>query len=221
MITFTACSDTQFTCSDGNCVAMEQRCDGKINCYDESDEMECQLILFKSSYNKGISPPPKKYSNVSKIFISVDIEEILKVDEIGKVIEIKFIFYATWIDSRLTYQNLKMNPNLNVLQLDSQKKIWTPVIIFRNTKETDQSRLDDKSLIRVLPNKNFTYKKSDKGQIQNIYYFQGKENVLELSRPYRVDFICSYDMALFPFDTQTCSMNFEQNKVNILCVHLE
>ena len=45
--------------------------------------------------------------------------------------------------------------------------------------------------------------------------FKGKENVLELSRPYRVAFVCTYDMALFPFDTQTCSMNFMQNEVTI------
>ena len=212
-ITFSACNKTQFTCRDGNCVQMEQRCDGKIDCYDESDEMECNLIVFKSSYSKGISPPPKKYSNINDVFIAVDIKKILKVDEIGEIMEIKFKLYLTWIDSRLTYRNLKKNPNLNVLQPDLQSSIWTPVILFSNTKYSDQTELDKKSLIRVLPHKNFMYKKSDMSENQNIYYFHGAENILELSRTYTVGFICTYDMALFPFDTQTCSMNFEQDEV--------
>ena len=89
-----------------------------------------------------------------------------------------------------------------------------------NTENFEQSEIDQKSSIRVLPNKNFTYKKSAKTIPENIYYFDGSENILELSRGYRVDFICSYNMALFPFDTQTCSMNFEQDKVSIKLSHL-
>ena len=103
-ITFSACNETQFTCRDGNCAQMEQKCDGKIDCYDESDEMECNLIVFKFSYSKGISPPAKKYSNINDVYISVDIEKILKLDEIGEIMEIKFKLYLTWIDSRLTYR---------------------------------------------------------------------------------------------------------------------
>ena len=213
VMTFSACTDDQFTCKEGNCVEMKRRCDGKIDCFDKTDEMECELIMSDNSYSKGISPPPKKNKNVNDIFLSVDIEDILKVDEIGKVFRIKFILYATWIDSRLTYQNLKKNPNLNVLDLDGRKRIWTSVIIFRNTEDSQRSKIDDESLIRVLPNRDFTYKKSDKTISENIYYFHGSENILELSRTYRVDFICSYDMASFPFDSQTCSLNFEQNKV--------
>ena len=136
------------------------------------------------------------------------------LDEIGKVFQVKFILYLTWIDSRLTYQNLKKNPNLNVLLLDYQRKIWTPVIIFRNTKYSDRTAIDEYSLVRVLPNEDFSYTNSDMEIAKNIFFFKGSENILELSRTYTVDFICNYNMALYPFDTQTCSMNFEQDKVN-------
>ena len=214
VLTLSACSDSQFTCADGNCVKMEQRCDGRTHCNDESDEMECKIIKLKSSYSAGISPPPEKYRNKSDVFVSVDIEDILELDEIGKVFQVKFILYLTWIDSRLTYQNLKKDPNLNVLLLDDQRKIWTPVIIFRNTKDSDRTAIDDYSVVRVLPNEAYSYTKSDMSISKNIFYFKGAENILELSRTYRVDFICNYNMALYPFDTQTCSMNFEQDKVS-------
>ena len=162
------------------------------------------MIKFDPYYSKDIAPPPMKNSNVSDLFISVDIKKILKVDELGEVFKIKFNLYITWNDPRLTYQNLKKDPNLNVLRLEGQKNIWAPVIIFENTEESDQSKIDEKSLIRVLSNKDFKYKKSDKSEIRNTYYFQDPENVLQLSRTYKIDFICSYNMALFPFDTQTC-----------------
>ena len=154
-----------------------------------------------------------KNSNVSDLFISVDIKKILKVDELAEVFKIKFNLYITWNDPRLIYQNLKKDPNLNVLRLEGQKNIWAPVIIFENTEDSDQSKIDDKSLIRVLPNKDFNYKKSDKSEIRNTYYFQDPEDVLQLSRTYKIDFLCSYNMALFPFDTQTCSMNFQLDEV--------
>ena len=113
----------------------------------------------------------------------------------------------------MTYQNLKTNKNLNVLQLDGQRKIWTPDIIFTNTKNSDQSVIDEKSSIRVLPDKDFFYEQSTFTERRNTYKFPGSRNFLELSRFYRIDFICNYDMALFPFDTQTCSMNFDLTEV--------
>ena len=38
---------------------------------------------------------------------------------------------------------------------------------------------------------------------------QGEENPFVLSRVYDVDWICEYDMAWYPFDTQSCGMVFE------------
>ena len=38
MITFSYCSDTEFTCATGHCVDMNLRCDGRTQCGDGSDE---------------------------------------------------------------------------------------------------------------------------------------------------------------------------------------
>ena len=34
------------------------------------------------------------------------------------------------------------------------------------------------------------------------------ENKIEISQVYDIDFICQYDMLLYPFDTQHCNMDF-------------
>ena len=34
LITLTSCPDTDFTCMDGTCVTLDERCDGNMNCDD-------------------------------------------------------------------------------------------------------------------------------------------------------------------------------------------
>ena len=40
-------------------------------------------------------------------------------------------------------------------------------------------------------------------------FVKGRENPFVLNRVYDVDWICEYDMAWYPFDTQSCAMTFE------------
>ena len=44
-MTLSSCSDNQFTCGNGQCLDMEFRCNGDVNCQkDNSDEVNCALI---------------------------------------------------------------------------------------------------------------------------------------------------------------------------------
>lgn len=36
------CPLNKFRCSYGACIEKEQRCDGKLDCFDQSDEYQCQ-----------------------------------------------------------------------------------------------------------------------------------------------------------------------------------
>ena len=55
-MTMTACSDYQFTCQDGSCVSMKERCDRKIQCGDGSDEKDCTLVRLDAGYSKVVVP---------------------------------------------------------------------------------------------------------------------------------------------------------------------
>ena len=56
MMTMSACSDEEFTCDSGYCISMENKCDGKLDCYDGSDETYeyCNRVIQDIGYNKDL-----------------------------------------------------------------------------------------------------------------------------------------------------------------------
>ena len=44
----TGCDSGEFTCDNGLCINMEQRCDQVIDCEDESDEVSCKILVLKT-----------------------------------------------------------------------------------------------------------------------------------------------------------------------------
>ena len=50
------CKEDEFTCNDGHCVKMEERCNQMSNCKDDSDEVGCKILVLKESYNKRVPP---------------------------------------------------------------------------------------------------------------------------------------------------------------------
>ena len=41
-----ACRSGEFQCSNGDCIAEAERCDGKFDCRDRSDESGCRKFRF-------------------------------------------------------------------------------------------------------------------------------------------------------------------------------
>ena len=207
-LALTACTDTEFTCNDGICIDMNNRCDGRTDCNDKSDEIGCKIVAAEDAYNKAMNPSPKNRSEKAEISLSVKIKSILRIDEIDQSFHVSYKLTSKWKDPRLTYHNLKKNANLNVLTEQEQSSIWTPTIILVNTKATEAVGQDKRSLTRVIANENYTYSIADVTNLQNIFIFDGQENDIEMTRAVETDFICKYNMAMYPFDTQTCTMNF-------------
>ena len=52
----TGCESTQFTCDNGQCVKMEERCNQISNCQDKSDEHDCKILALERAYNKRVPP---------------------------------------------------------------------------------------------------------------------------------------------------------------------
>ena len=76
----TGCKEGEFTCSDGQCIPMERRCDQLPDCRDESDEQECKLLVLKKGYNKNIAPVSRN-SNDRVVPVNVTISIMLIAHE--------------------------------------------------------------------------------------------------------------------------------------------
>ena len=137
----TGCKDDEFTCDDGQCVDMKQRCDQTPQCEDDSDEKGCQLILLNEGYNQIV--PPFTTGNCveheivpAKINISIKLFNILSIDEVDNTIDLKFEIMLEWFDHRHTYNNLKEHRSfLNALNETDLDRIWLPIIFYDNTDQ--------------------------------------------------------------------------------------
>ena len=87
-------TDGEFTCNDGQCVTMEQRCDQVPDCMDRSDEEQCQLLVKSKGYNPRIPPFTVRSSDRSivpfKLNISIDLLKIVDMEETDHKIDFQF-----------------------------------------------------------------------------------------------------------------------------------
>ena len=48
----------------------------------------------------------------------------------------------------------------------------------------------------------------DNSYLNTAYLFNGSENFIQRTKEFSINWICEYNMFWYPFDTQTCSMDF-------------
>ena len=74
------CQGGNFTCNDGQCVSMNQRCNQLPDCRDESDEKNCKVLVLKDGYNKNV-PPVMSGGLKVNVSISLDILKLVAIKE--------------------------------------------------------------------------------------------------------------------------------------------
>ena len=179
--------DEEFTCEDGFCIDMVDRCNKIIDCpKDSSDEDNCNMINFDRTYKKEFAPVSiDKNKNImkTKIIVSVDLLKILKIEEVDSNFSCQLKLHLSWFDQRLRYNNLKIDQNYNTLSEDEKTKIWTPKVIFSNTEKRDGLKKDAQAYATLLNNRNFVMAGAD--SLDNAFLYKGSENPITLSRAYK------------------------------------
>ncbi len=102
--------------------------------------------------------------------------------------------------------DLNENPGMNSLTLQSRQEIWIPQLVFYNTEIKMETLNDEKAFATVKRLSN--YQRKNDSFLHNSYLYKGSENPITLTRVYSAKFICDYDMAVYPFDTQKCHATF-------------
>ena len=55
-VKFTTCKSGEFTCDNGHCITIEQKCDQTVDCDDFSDEEYCDIVDMNRGYTKTMVP---------------------------------------------------------------------------------------------------------------------------------------------------------------------
>ena len=135
---------------------------------------------------------------------SFDLMVIQDIQEVKQYLEMKFKVSLHWLDARLAFYNIKHDENMNSLSLDEQLSLWTPTVVFWNTKDQLRTLNDENTFGSVKREQNGSI--IDKTVNEDIETYEGSKNTLSMSRVYSIQFFCDYDMAWYPFDQQTCKV---------------
>ena len=207
----TGCQTGEFTCDDGQCVKMEQRCNQLPECADESDEIDCQLMVLKKEYNQNV-PPITAVSTTNftvvpvPVQISLTLMKIVSIQEVDHMITLQFEIVLEWAEVRVIYHNLKRESSLNALNNDDTGKLWLPYAIFDNTDDKEAVKLEEDVKTTLVISRKGEFVRSGMEFVDETEIFEGKENPITLRQTHSKEFQCKYRLHNYPFDKQVCSI---------------
>ena len=205
----TSCKVGEFTCRDGACIRMANRCNQVADCIDKSDERDCKIVVLEEGYNKRV-PPIKTVSPTNhdihpvQVNVSMALLKVVRMDERKHSIEFQFKIVLKWMESRAVYHNLKEKTSLNSLTEEEIRQLWLPLIIYANTdqKETTRLGLLNEWSTSVTVTREGEFVRSGLEVVDEVEIFKGEENRLTMNQTYTHRFQCYYQLMEYPFDRQ-------------------
>ena len=156
------CVEGQFTCGDGVCIDIEQRCDRAKHCQDWSDELGCDTVQIPPGYLKEFVPIElEKNSTIIKVktVVSIAIIDVTNIFEKEGSIGFRFTLLIEWKDNRVEFLNLREESNRNLLSESEMFSIWTLRIVFYNTLHEEKTVVDSDSNLFVNKKRGFEFVK--------------------------------------------------------------
>jgi len=198
----------EFTCDNGFCIPLEQRCDQQKDCTDGSDERECTEVVLPESYENTMPPPnPFNESMPLEVLFNLDITGFENIVMKDMSLRVMMRLNLQWLDSRIQFNNIREDEFKNDVSAHKQEALWAPLISF-HTAKTGMTESDPESDRLAI------IKRSNKSKYDNDFAWEearypGEANYLTHYKRYYAEFPCNFDLRLFPFDEQSCPMEFK------------
>jgi len=205
-LTLSSCPEETFTCDSGACIPLANKCNSKIDCFeDESDESHCSYLEVPPNYAGQLSPRSTG-SEAVPVFVNVSILAFPVIDTVNLAFTADYYINLRWYDGRLNFKDLNDNSLLNGVQTEALVRLWAPQLAFTNALGPFQTVVDELSVATIVLESNPWH--DDISQSLEYYGFSAYENSLNLQREYYQEFACEFDLVYYPFDTQVCHMVF-------------
>ena len=75
---------------------------------------------------------------------------IFEVDEVQSLLTLKLKLTLRWIDRRHKYRNLGGSSYMNQISASEMEEIWTPDLVFLNTKNSHRVNLKNESSVVAI-----------------------------------------------------------------------
>uniref|UniRef100_A0A0N7Z9T0 C-type lectin domain-containing protein n=1 Tax=Scylla olivacea TaxID=85551 RepID=A0A0N7Z9T0_SCYOL len=204
----TSCHDDEYTCNDGSCIRKDRRCDLSVDCADQSDEMDCSVVVVPDGYSAQLPPPTYKGTSLP-IHFTLNITSVRTFDLVSFTIGIDVYIKMQWRDRRLKYNNLLSNMRANKLR--RWREVWTPILEMEDgTKSAVEIKTHSQAAYAVratgpLPDDDTT--------IREDITFSGLDNPLVFQEEATLVFKCYFELMMYPFDRQKCFIVFKMKDV--------
>ena len=132
-----------------------------------------------------------------------DFFRILDIDIEEGIFRAKFSYILEWRDQRLEFKNLRQDAALNVLTQEEISQIWYPNVILDDVDLKNRFYHTD-NIITVR--KTSTHRESVSTEVHSTYFYEGRDNILQLNKTVSASFLCNFDVTRYPFDVQKCQL---------------
>ena len=118
----------------------------------------CDKIIVPDSYLNEVPVPPLTDEPLARILLQVEIISVQELIEVDAIMTLQYKLSFKWMDSRISFQNLKAYDFLNTVGSYDARKIWHPNVVFYNTRDMEQTKVTTNNVYSVHMNmSNETY----------------------------------------------------------------